>query len=115
MVILSKQLKLFLKPKKKKEDLMKPCSEEKPGLKLEISNFSLILIELLLFSIEAFSQVPINGFCKYNKIDIDSGFTNLFALNYNDDSYTDLILYNPAKKDIESLDGNQSLSFSAPH
>jgi hypothetical protein len=99
----------------KKEDMMKPCSEEKPGLKLEISNIKLILTALLLSSFEAFSQVPINGFCKYNRIDIDSGFINIFALNYNDDSYTDLVLYNPAKKDIETLDGNQSLSFSAPH
>ena len=92
---------------------MKPCSEEKPGLIIEISSIK-ILTALLLFSLEAFSQVPINGFCKYNRFDIDSGFTNLFALNYNDDSYTDLVLYNPAKRDLETLDGNQSLSFSAP-
>lgn len=92
---------------------MKPCSEEKLGLKIEISSIK-ILTALLLFSLEAFSQVPINGFCKFNRFDIDSGFTNLFALNYNDDSYTDLVFYNPAKKDIETLDGNHSLSFSAP-
>ena len=92
---------------------MKPCSEEKPGLTIEIRSIK-ILTALLLFSLEAFSQVPINGFCKYNRFDIDSGFTNLFALNYNDDSYTDLVLYNPAKRDLETLDGNQSLSFSAP-
>jgi hypothetical protein len=98
----------------KKEDLLKPCSEEKPGLKLEIGSIKIILLTLLLFSLDAFSQVPINGFCKYNRIDIDSGFTHLFALNYNDDSYADLVLYNPAKKDIETLEGNQSLSFSAP-
>ena len=92
---------------------MKPCSEEKPGLKIEISSIK-ILTALLFFSLEVFSQVPINGFCKYNRFDVDSGFTNLFALNYNDDSYTDLVLYNPAKKDIETLDGNQSSGFSAP-
>jgi hypothetical protein len=97
----------------KKEDLMKPCSEEKLGLKIEIGSIKL-LFAFLLFSVEAFSQVPINGFCKYNRFDIDSGFTKLFALNYNDDSYTDLVLYNPAKKDLETLDGNQSLTFSAP-
>jgi hypothetical protein len=97
----------------KKEDLMKPCSEEKLGLTIEISSIK-ILTALLLFSLEAFSQVPINGFCKYNRFDIDSGFTNLFALNYNDDSYTDFVLYNPAKRDLETLEGNQSLSFSAP-
>jgi hypothetical protein len=92
---------------------MKPCSEEKPGLKIEISSIK-IITALLFFSIEAFSQVPINGFCKYNRFDIDSGFTNLLALNYNDDSYTDLVLYNPTKKDIETLDGNQSAGFSSP-
>src|ERR1035441_5732612 len=97
----------------RKEDLMKPCCEEKPGLIIEISSIK-ILTALLLFSLEAFSQIPINGFCKYNRFDIDSGFTNLFALNNNDDSYTDLVLYNPAKRDIETLDGNQSLSFTSP-
>ena len=90
-----------------------PCSEEKPGLKIEISSIKILTI-LLLFSMGVFPQVPINGFCKFNRFDIDSGFTRLFALNYNDDSYTDLVLYNPAKKDIETLDGNQSLSFSSP-
>jgi len=93
---------------------MKPYSEEKPGLKIEISSIK-ILIALLLFSLEAFSQVPVNGFCRYNRFDIDSGFTKLLPLNYNDDSYTDLVLYNPAKKEIETIEGNQSLSFSAPH
>jgi hypothetical protein len=97
----------------KKEDLLKPCSEENQGLKTEISSIK-ILIALLLFSLETLSQVPINGFCKYNRFDIDSGFTKLFPLNYNDDSYTDLVLYNPLKKYIQTLDGNPSLSFSIP-
>ncbi|MDR3668098.1 MAG: VCBS repeat-containing protein [Ignavibacteriaceae bacterium] len=90
------------------------CSEEKPGSRIEIYSIK-IFAALLIFSIESFSQVPINGFCKYNRFDTDSGYTNLFALNYNDDSYTDLILYNPSQKNIEALDGNQSISFSSPH
>ena len=93
--------------------MLKPCSEEKPGLKIEISSIK-ILIALLFFSLETFSQIPINGFCKYNRFDVDSGFTNLIPLNYNDDSYTDLAFYNPYKKNIETLDGNPSLSFSNP-
>ncbi|MDR3611913.1 MAG: VCBS repeat-containing protein, partial [Ignavibacteriaceae bacterium] len=97
----------------KKEDLLRPCIEEKRGLKIEINNTK-ILYCLLLISLEVFPQVPVNGFCKFNHIDVDSGFTNLFTLNYNGDSYTDLVLFNPSKKEIETLDGNQSVSFSTP-
>lgn len=92
---------------------MKPCKEGKQDLRIGIRyNFLIFLFFFLLPKI--FPQVPINGFCKYNRFEIDSGFTNLFSLNYNDDSYTDLVLFNPAKKEIESLDGDQSLSFSSP-
>jgi hypothetical protein len=97
----------------KKEDLIKPCSAEKRGLKIELNNYKLISF-LLLLSLKTFPQVPINGFCKFNRFDVDSGFTNLYALNYNDDSYTDLVLFNPAKKEIETIEGNPSPSFSNP-
>ena len=94
--------------------MKKPCSGETPGLKIEIIHIKLISLFLLL-SIEIFPQIPVNGFCKFNRFDVDPGFTSLFALNYNSDSYTDLILFNPAKKEIETVDGEQSGTFSDPN
>jgi len=90
------------------------CSEEKPGFKIELSSIRIIAI-LLISSLELFPQIPINGFCKYNRLNIDSGFTNLFSLNYNNDSYTDLVIFNPVRKELETLDGNQLLGFSSFH
>lgn len=93
--------------------MKKPCAGEIQGLKIEIINIKLLSL-ILLLSIEVFPQIPINGFCKFNRFDVDPGFTNLFTLNYNNDSYTDLVLFNPSKKIIESVDGKQSGNFSAP-
>ena len=93
--------------------MKKPCAGETQGLKIEIIHIKLLAI-ILLLSFEAFPQIPINGFCKFNRFDADSGFTNLFAVNYNSDSYTDLVLFNPSKKEIESVDGKQSGGFAEP-
>ena len=90
-----------------------PCVVETQGLKIEIISIKLLFL-ILLLSFEVFPQIPINGFCKFNKFDVDSGFTSLFPLNYNGDSYTDLVLFNQSKKEIESLTGEQSGSFETP-
>lgn len=70
---------------------------------------------LIIFSCENFSQVPINGFCKYQAFKIDSGYHNLLPLNYNDDSYTDLFFYNPAGDSVISVDGSQNGKFGLYH
>ena len=38
-------------------------------------------------------QTPLNGFCIYNKYPVQQGYTSFSSLNYNDDAYTDLLLY----------------------
>lgn len=91
--------------------MMKLLSEEKPVLKIAYLN-SKILIFVLLISQVSFSQIPINGFCKIDKFSVPSGFTNLFPLNYNKDSYTDLLLFNPLKKKAFLLTGEPNLKFS---
>lgn len=91
--------------------MMKLLSEEKPDLKTAYIK-SRILIFVLLFSQVSFPQIPINGFCKINKFSVQSGFTNLFPLNYNKDSYTDLLLFNPLKKETFLLKGEPNLKFS---
>lgn len=91
--------------------MKKLLSEEKTGLKIVYIN-SKILIFVLFFSQVSFPQIPINGFCKIDKFSIPSGFTNLFPLNYNKDSYTDLLLFNPLKKEAFLLTGEPNLKFS---
>ena len=69
------------------------------------------LLFLILLSCEGFSQIPINGFCKYQSFAVDSGFQKFLPLNYNDDFYTDLFFYNPFDDNIVSLDGGQNATF----
>lgn len=85
---------------------MKPCREEKHGLKKGLSKFKPLLL-FFLFSPSLFPQIPINGFCKYNCFKTDSGFTNLLMVNFNNDYYSDFVLWNSAKRDIVVLKGEK--------
>jgi len=90
--------------------MKKPCREEKPVLKKEPVRFSLFIIFILFYQ-EVYPQVPINGFCRYNYFKADTGYTNFLLVNYNNDAYSDFILFNPAKKDILTLDGSNKGDF----
>ena len=90
---------------------MKPCKGETTGLKIELSKAEIFFF-LLLLTQDIFSQIPINGFCKYNNIKTDSGYSSFFALNYNGDSYADLFLYNSNDKKSVSLLGDNNGSFN---
>ncbi len=74
-----------------------------------------ILVVFFVLSFDVFPQVPVNGFCKYQYYNIEPGFKNLFSLNYNNDSYTDLLFYNPADKKICSLEGAPNGTFGNTH
>ena len=73
------------------------------------------LFFLLLLSYNSYPQVPINGFCRYQDFQVDSGYQKLFSLNYNEDSYTDLLFFDPAGGAITSIDGSQNASFGSSH
>lgn len=73
------------------------------------------LFMFFVLSINLFPQIPVNGFCKYQYYKIAPGFKNFFPLNYNNDSYTDLLLFNPSNKKICSLDGFQNGTFGKEH
>ncbi len=65
----------------------------------------------LLVAIKALNaQIPINGFCKYVNVAVDSSFLNVLPLNFNGDSYTDLLLYNHSDK-IISYQGRNDYNF----
>ncbi len=93
--------------------MKKPYREEKAGLKIEPGQLSL-LIFFFFFTGELFPQVPINGFCKYNSFAAPQGYNSLFSLNYNNDSYTDVVLYNPLLKKITAFTGGKNGTFEAP-
>ncbi len=78
--------------------------------RIGLKHFNAFLFAFLLTH-EGFSQVPINGFCRYSSYPVKNGFTNLFALNFNNDSYTDLLLFNPASKKILLIDGSPEGGF----
>ena len=90
---------------------MKPCREEKHGLKKGLNKFKLLLI-FFLFSQSLFPQIPVNGFCKYNCFQTDSGFTNLLMVNFNGDYYSDFVLWNSAKKSVVILKGEKQGVFA---
>lgn len=87
--------------------------EEKTGLRLVYIS-SKISLFILLFTTISFSQIPINGFCKLDKRFVPDGFNKIFPLNFNKDSYTDLLLFNVLKNEAVLLTGEQSLNFSKP-
>lgn len=85
--------------------------EESSGLKTGFKKFNIVFSFCILFSIDIFSQVPINGFCKLTNVKVDSGFTSIFALNYNGDLFSDLLLYNPDSKNVWLLQGDRLREF----
>lgn len=81
--------------------MKKHCLEERLVLKLVI-----ILSFLIPFASGVFAQIPINGFCQYEKFSVAGNYKNVFALNFNNDSYTDIALTNPDEKSIILYKGN---------
>ncbi|MGA9294782.1 MAG: VCBS repeat-containing protein [Ignavibacteriaceae bacterium] len=114
----------------KKEDMMKHFkggkidlntgSQQKVNPSRCKKNLFKILFAIFLFNSNFFfpqnlindMQIPINGFCKYNDFKTGRNYTSAFALNYNKDSYSDILLYSPLKKKIDLLTGFENGEFS---
>ena len=77
---------------------------EKTDLKQELRLLSLLFFLFFLFDL-SFAQVPINGFCKLNTFSVDSGYNFIFRLNFNTDSYSDIILSSSFNKRSALLEG----------
>jgi hypothetical protein len=89
---------------------MKLSKEERTVLKTGISKFKTLLLFVLLAEI-ILPQIPFKGFCKLNTFDVDSGFTKVFSFNYNQDAHSDLLIYNPDKKQALIYDGKSGFNF----
>lgn len=84
---------------------------EKIVLRIELNTISVLFIFFFL-PFEVFPQIPINGFCKLNSYRFSPGYSKIFSLNYNSDSYSDLILYNPSSKKIAAISGEKNERFA---
>ena len=91
--------------------MMKPSQDGRTVLKTGISKFNTILLFVLLTELIT-PQIPFKGFCKFNSFKVDSGFTNIFSLNYNQNEYADLLVYNPFNKNAKLLDGGPGNLFN---
>ncbi len=92
---------------------MKLFSAEKTGLRTEYIKF-LFACLLLIFPENIFSQIPFKGFAKLNTVKVDSGFTKIFSFNFNNDEYSDLLLFSPLNKSIQINKGLSGIEFSPP-
>ena len=90
--------------------MKKPYKEEKAGLRIELVKLNIIIIAFI-FSNRIFPQIPINGFCKLNSFAIDTSLTSLISLNFNNDSYTDLFMFNPDTNKVVILPGEKNGKF----
>lgn len=93
--------------------MRKHSGEEKIDLKIDLKVFS-FLFSLILLSNFSFAQIPINGFTNFSEIKILSGQNRFFSLNYNKDSYSDILVYNQENKTAYLLTGQPNLKFSKP-
>jgi hypothetical protein len=94
----------------KSEDLRMLSEEEKIDLKIGRRLLNLIS-SLILISDLTFSQIPINGFTNFTEVGIISQQNKIFSLNYNKDSYSDLLVYSQEYKSAYLLTGQPNLNF----
>jgi len=90
--------------------MTKPFYVEKTGLKTDLNKFKYFLF-FILFSDFILPQIPINGFCRLNSFATDSGYSNVFSFNYNNDEYSDLLLFNINDKKALLYAGESGIKF----
>ena len=90
---------------------MKLSQEERTVLKTGISKFKTLLL-CILFTELITPQIPFKGFCRLNSFKVDSGYSNLFSLNYDLNEYSDLLVYNPFSKTAKLYDGKAGMDFT---
>ncbi|HEX2866196.1 MAG TPA: VCBS repeat-containing protein [Ignavibacteriales bacterium] len=84
--------------------------------KIDLKRVSLAAISLLLLShyfCPAAAQVPINGFCRYQSFVLHGGFRSFVPVSFNGDAYTDLVLFDPLKKELVAYSGHPEAPFKA--
>lgn len=93
-----RQMKLFQKPMKKREDTRKPELEER--IDLNLAAISSLFICLLFFSTEISAQLKINGFGKADILPTVSGYSSVYLTDYNLDGAYDLVLFSNSTNNL---------------
>ncbi len=93
--------------------MKKHSGEEKTDLKTGPGIFSFFIL-LIIFCDILSAQIPINGFSNFVEFETVQGQNRIFSLNYNKDSYSDILLYNQDNKTAHLLTGQPNLKFSKP-
>ena len=83
-------------------DTNRHCSEGRTGLKNAKLIFSLFLL-LLSFNLNLFAQIELNGFCRTEYIKTGGNVTSLNLQKINDDKLPDILLFNPAKREVTEI------------
>ncbi len=77
---------------------------EKIDLKTELK-LRIIFTFFVIFSFQAYAQIPINGFCKYQSFKIPPEYTSVQSVNFNKDNFNDLIIFNISNNKYLSFNG----------
>ena len=72
--------------------------------------YNFILLTFFLSS-NLTAQIPLNGFCRYNQVNIRPNFTKISAVDFNSDGYRDLIIYNQQSNQYLTLTADAKLNF----
>jgi hypothetical protein len=95
----------------KNGDMKRLLKGEKIGSITKLERLSVILFCLICWN-PAYCQIPINGFCNLNSFPSFPGYTLLTISDFNDDLYTDIILYSPNHTRIVIAEGNENHQFT---
>jgi hypothetical protein len=76
----------------------------KTGLKTYINKYTPFFT--LILTINLYSQIPVKGFCKYSSHLTEPGYNSLFSFNFNNDSYTDFLLFSSDLKRAGLIEGD---------
>ena len=77
---------------------------EKIGSKTELK-LRIIFTLFVIFSFQAYAQIPINGFCKHQSYKIPPEYTSIQSVNFNKDTFNDLIIFNKSTNKYLSAEG----------
>ncbi|MBI2418770.1 MAG: VCBS repeat-containing protein, partial [Ignavibacteriales bacterium] len=97
----------------KYEDMTKPYSAGTKDFRTAIKATHFLFVIFLLSRFTVFGQVPINGFGRVSEIDLGKKFTKFVPVSFNDDAYTDLLLYNTNSGLISTFAGKEALTFQS--
>ena len=81
------------------EGLMKLLKGDKTDLR-HVKYFHFFLVFLFIASADTYSQLPLNGFCSFRNIKVNTSFEKIFTLDFDGDNQSDFLIYNPINNNI---------------